>query len=251
MRKIIANHPRHYLIDKAELSGLTQQPATEIGQRFNARFVIRATIYQEEQRDILNWQIIDAKTGDELSNKKINFILNSNTMNVRILASNFVAANASICFKDNIEGHIDYILTSAAYLFSPESDQAFQRPVISLLAQTLSGIAPNSVPTMLMLSKLIMATKWPEQRRNHAYINLAIKTLNKAIATAPLQLESYQQLASIYMVTYQWEQARKTLLSAPTSVEKQNDSSAATLFPLNRLTAQLTATAIAEKESNI
>jgi len=239
-RQIITNHPNHYTIEQSELTNFLSAPSTQVGKHFNARFVIKANIYQEGSREIINWRMVDAKTGDEIVNQQINLALNSLEMNVRVLASEFIAANANICFLDDKPAHINYILTSANYLFSPDSSQEFHRPIIKLLAQTLTSVDPNSIPTMLLLAKFIGATHWTTKERSYAYIDLAIKTLRKAINLAPKHSESYRALAHIYMLRYQWHDAYKALLSVQRLALSDNKASALAMLPLYRATSQVT-----------
>jgi len=247
-RQLISNHPNLSSIDKAELVSLNTLSTTAIGQRFNARFVIKASIYQENSRDILAWRILNAQTADELSNNQINLVLKQLESNVRELATDFVSTSAQFRFANNKEMYLDYVLKSANYLFSPNSNLAYQRPIINMLASTLTKVDPNSVPMLILLAKLLSDTQWSNHERSFPYIDLAIKTLNKALKLAPQVSGSYQTLADVYQLKYQWLQAHSVLSKGQQLTGLQTNKKAVSFVNLQRITGTLTQQTLMEKQ---
>jgi|GEM_PF-1557709 len=217
-RQLITNHPRHNSITRDELIDLARLKARALGQQFDARFVIKASGFTENNRDILHWKIIDAQTGDEVFNESLNIALNPNEINARILAADFVSTTANICFTDDDSAKMQYIVDSANYLFLAHNSQTFHRPVINLLAQALTDIDPSSVEALKTLARLLTTMIGPSKDHNTTYINLAINTLNKAIDLAPYQGELYQMLSHLYLLKYQWQDAHLILRSGQSTL---------------------------------
>jgi len=247
-RQLLTNHPEHVTIDKAELIPYSLYSSKDLGQHFNVRFLIRVDIYEEDRREILSWRIVEALSGDELSNRQINLLINSSETNIRILASNFVLVNSTLNFTDDKQQQIDYILNSAKYLYSPNNKLIHQHPVINMLAQTLTDIAPNSVPTLILLSKFLTMSQWTEKDRIHPYIDLAIETLNKAIVLAPNIIDSYQSLADIYLLRYQWEKAHNVLRAGEVAFIKEPLGEKISFINFEHSTGTLTLTSLQLKE---
>lgn len=219
-RQLISNHPNHITLDRSELLPLARNSVKSLNTKLNVGLIVKASISQNKAREILSWQIIDTRTGDELSNQQLDLTINQVDDNAKILATHLITTNAKFRFSKNKQAYINYILTSAKYLYSPTSNQAYQRPVINMLAQTLTEVAPNSVPILVLFAKFITTSQWQDPKRSEPYIRLAINILKKAIALAPQNNESYQALADIYQLRYQWEKAYEIL----SKIEEPNKS---------------------------
>ncbi len=252
-RQLLSNHPAHNIVSQSELLAFENESDIARGNYFNADILIRASIYPEGNREILSWQIINTQTSDELSNQQIDLTINNIETNSRILATHFISTNAKFRFmsKNNVmkQKYIDYILQSANYLYYPETSQAYYRPVINMLAQTLTEVDPDSVEILILFAQLIAASQWSEPERSYPYISLAVKTLKKAILLAPENIDSYQALSDIYLLKYQWFDAKVALEKGQEIIEKQAISTKRMQFiNLMRQTNRVSEQILIEKE---
>ena len=176
-RRLMVNYPLNNLVVKENDIQLKLDSPVLVGQNYNARFVIKATVFKQAEREIINWQIIDVKTYSEILNRQFNLSLNSSAMNTRTIASDFVYETAAIIFPNEKASQIKYISDYAKYLFMPQNIQANKNPIISLLARTISEIDSNSDTVLLLFAEFIMATIYANDEKNQPFINFAITTL--------------------------------------------------------------------------
>ncbi len=237
-RQLIANHPSLSTISINEVNKVTHMFAREIAQRFSARYIIRAIGFNEQARDLLQWQLIDGKSGDVMLDSHLNLALHSTQTNIRILAKEFIEKVIQTHLTQNSDAQMQASIESAEYLFLSQEGNAFNRPAINLLANAITNINPNSVDALKALAKLLTFEVWSMKKLSHPYSNLAINTLKKAINLAPLDAELYQLLSRIQMAKYQWFQARSTLEQAQQALAKQHQGATINLYELNHQTGQ-------------
>jgi DNA-binding winged helix-turn-helix (wHTH) protein len=223
-RQLIANHPMHDSIASDELAQTKLKSPRLVGQHFNASYVVEAQGYYQDGREILNWQLVDAKTGVELLNRKLNLALNSTDINSRQLATEFVDTFANIHYPDNSAEHMQYIVNSVRYLFTPHSKQKFQRPVITLLASKIAQVDPESIIALKLLAELLTQAVLFNSETNISYINLAIMTLEKLANEDIADTEVFQSLSKLYLLKYRWTDARSILDKGDAVLKTQGQS---------------------------
>ncbi len=238
-RQLFTNHPLFSTIAQTELLNAPNLPINTIAQQFNARFIVKAKAIEINNRDILKWQLIDGQTSEVIIDRQLNIAINTQALNVRLIATDLVEHIALFNHSDDKRAKIEEIVVSANYLFLSQSNRAFQRPAINLLAQNITETDPDSVLALKTLAKLLTQEVWAMKEISHPYMNLALNSLNKAILLSPLDPELYQLLARIQMSKYQWQEAHKTLSTVEQRFKQQGLTTSVNLHELQHQTGQL------------
>lgn len=240
-RQLIANHPSLSTISVNEVKSVSHLFSRDIARTFQARFIIRAKGFIEQERDILHWQIIDGQNGDVLFDSLTNLALTSTEITIRTLATQFVEQTLPVVINNNPDAYMQAIIESASYFFISQKGTSYNRPAINMLAKSVTDIAPNSVAGLKTLAKLLSVEVWSMQKLSHPYSNLAMNSLAKAIELAPLDAELYQLLSRLQMAKYQWHEARATLMKAQQVFQQNQAEQSINLYELQHQAGQLSA----------
>ncbi|NMP31854.1 hypothetical protein HII17_09780 [Thalassotalea sp. M1531] len=218
IRRKVANHPYHTTVAESELDNTIHLSNREIGARYSAKFIVSGEIKHSQTRDILQWQLVDAQTGDILLSKQLNLKLQSLMTSSQIVMTDIIATLGNTLYANNTEEHVNYIVESASALFNPAESWQQHRPIITLVAKAVVDIDSESVVALKALARFLTQTMWPLGYQNLPYSNLAIRVLEKAAVISPTDIELYQLLMRIHALQYNWSAASETVALAQSSI---------------------------------